>query len=386
MHHITSSRLKGHRIGCGAAALALVLAGCGGASDAAPGTATATDPSVPRFEVDPFWPQPLPEDWILGQVAGLSVDDQDHVWVVHRPNTVNAANAGAAQDPPVAMCCTPAPEVLEFNRAGEVVRSWGRAGDHHDWPTSMHGIHVDHLGNVWLAGNGPDDHFILKFTRDGEFLMQIGAAGANQGSHDTANLGGPATLLVDPETNEVYVADGYQNRRVIVFDAETGEYRRHWGAYGEAPDDTNPGAYNPANPPSRTFRTPVHGLVISNDGLVYVADRPSNRIQVFQKDGTFIREAFVRPETLSMGSTWYFGLSPDPEQRWMYIPDGTNNIVWILERETLEVVDSFGRGGRRPGQFDWVHDLGVDSGGNLYTTEVNTGHRIQKFTRLGAGR
>jgi DNA-binding beta-propeller fold protein YncE len=363
-----------------AAVLATLVAGTGcESSEAAAGAAS----DVPQFEVDPFWPQPLPENWILGQVAGMAIDDQDHVWIVHRPETVNPVNAGAAQDPPVAMCCVPAPEVIEFDPDGNVVRAWGNPEAGNDWPTSMHGIHVDHLGHVWLGGNGPNDHFVLKFTRDGEFLMQIGAAGQNQGSHDTENVGGPATLLVDSETNELYVADGYQNRRIVVFDAHTGEYRRHWGGYGETPDDTNPGAYDPEEGPSRTFRTPVHGLKISNDGLVYVTDRPNNRIQVFQKDGAFVREAFVRPETLGPGATWYVGFSPDPEQRWMYVPDGTNNVVWILERETLEVVDHFGRGGRAPGQFDWLHDLVVDSGGNIYTTEVQTGHRVQKFDLVG---
>jgi DNA-binding beta-propeller fold protein YncE len=362
----------------------LLLAGCEGTPQAQ-AEASGGPEGVPQFRVDPYWPLPLPEDWILGQVAGMSIDENDHIWIVHRGQTVQAVNAGAAQNPPVAMCCTPAPPVLEFDPAGNVVRAWGGPSDRHDWPTSMHGIHIDYKGFVWLAGNGADDHFILKFTRDGEFVMQIGAAGKNEGSHDTRNLGGPATLLVDPETDELYVADGYQNRRIIVFDANTGEYRRHWGAFGEVPDDTNPGPYDPAVGPSRTFRTPVHGLIISHDGLVYTSDRPNNRIQVFTKSGEFVREAFIRPETLGPGSTWYFGLSKDPLQRWLYVPDGTNNVIWILDRETLEVVHYFGRGGRAPGQFDWLHDLVVDSHGNLFTTEVQTGHRIQKFELVSGG-
>ncbi len=364
----------------------LILGGCESASGSADVASASQAPlsggpeGVPQFRVDPFWPQPLPENWILGQVAGLSVDtDDDHIWIVHRQSTVQDVNAGAAADPPIAMCCVPAPPVIEFDPAGNVVRAWGGPSDTHDWPTSMHGIHVDYNDNVWLAGNGPDDHFVLKFTKDGEFIMQIGRAGQNTGSADTNNLGGPATLLVDPATNELYVADGYQNRRIVVFDAETGEFKRSWGAYGEPPTDENPGPYDPGAAPSRSWRTPVHGLIIANDGLVYVSDRPSNRIQVFQKDGTYVRESFIRPETLGPGSTWYFGLSRDPEQQWLYVPDGTNNVIWILDRSTLEVVHYFGRGGRAPGQFDWLHDLVVDSRGNLFTTEVQTGHRVQKF-------
>lgn len=358
--------------------LPVLMLGCQEVEDT-----NAAQVSVPQFEVDPHWPQPLPEDWILGQVAGLSVDERDHVWIVHRPWTVEPMNAGAAQNPPEAMCCTPAPPVIEFDPDGNVVNSWGGESDDYDWPESEHGIYLDHEGYVWLGGNGPDDHQVLKFTRDGEFVLQIGARGQNAGSHDTENLGGPSTMVVDPETNELYVADGYQNRRVVVFDAGTGDYRRHWGAYGEEPDDTDPGLYDPDEGPSQTFRTPVHGIVIADDGLVYVSDRPNNRIQVFQKDGTFVREAFVRPETRGVGTTWYLRLSEDAEQQWMYIPDGTNNTVWVLDRESLEVVQNFGRGGRAPGQFDWVHNLGVDSRGNLYTSEVMDGHRVQKFGRVG---
>ena len=190
-------------------------------------------------------------------------------------------------------------------------------------------------------------------------------------------------MEVDPETNEIYVADGYGNRRMAVFDAETGEYRRHWGAYGEMPVDENPGPWDPNAPPSRTWRTPVHGVAISNDGLVYVTDRPSNRIQVFQKDGTYVTEAVLAPETYGPGSTWEVEFDPlDTEQRFIYVPDGTNNKVWTLDRETLEVVYSWGQGRVQPGQFDWLHYMDFDSQGNLYTGEVQTGHRVQKFVRL----
>jgi DNA-binding beta-propeller fold protein YncE len=220
---------------------------------------------------------------------------------------------------------------------------------------------------------------ILKFTRDGARLLRIGELGKTGGSGDTTLLGRPADIAVDPAAKEVYVADGYGNRRIIVFDSETGEYRRHWGAYGEPPDDTELGAYDPAAPPARSFRSPVHAVALSADGRVYVADRVNDRIQVFGKDGTFLQEAFIRPATLSMGSAWDMAFSPDPEQAWLYLTDGTNNKVWILRRDSLEVVGEFGRNGRYAGEFHWVHSLAVDSRGNLYTGEVDTGQRVQKF-------
>ena len=351
---------------------------------------------VPEFAVDPFWPQPLPNNWIMGQVAGLSVDpSNNHIWIIHRPWTVQAVNMGATPrttardttygyETPVASCCVAAPPVLEFDPAGNVVRSWGGDGEGYQWFNSEHGIYVDQNGFVWVAGNGTNDHHIMKFTKDGQFLMQIGGVGVSQGSNDTASVNRAAIFEVDPTNNELYVADGYGNRRLIVFDAETGAYRRHWGAYGERPSDVNPGPWDPNAPPSRTWRTPVHGLAISNDGFVYVTDRPSNRIQVFRKDGTYVKESVLAPQTFGPGSTWEVALDPlDPTQEFLFIPDGTNKKVWVLNRETLEVVYSWGRGGRAPGQFDWLHNLEFDSQGNIYTSEVQTGHRIQKFLRLG---
>jgi DNA-binding beta-propeller fold protein YncE len=392
-------------------AIAVLFTGCergqsaGEPADAMPvgGTgnhpAEASGPAVPagvgQFAVDPFWPQPLPNNWIIGQVAGLSVDADDHVWIIHRPWSVQPINAGATppmdvrgrvwgSNPLAAECCVTAPPVIEFDAAGNVVRSWGGPGEGYEWFNSEHGIHVDPNGFVWVAGNGEGDHHLMKFTKDGQHVLTIGGVGVSQGSNDTNSVRGAAIMQVDPAANELYVADGYGNRRLIVFDAETGAYKRHWGAYGEPPSDEAPPPWDPNAPPSRTWRTPVHGLAISNDGMVYVTDRPSNRIQVFQKDGTYVREAVLAPQTFGPGSTWEVALDPlDAEQRFLYVPDGTNNKIWILDRQTLEPVYSWGRGGRQPGQFDWLHNLEFDSQGNIYTSEVQTGHRVQKFMRMG---
>ena len=371
----------------GAMAVWLVLAGTSAAGAGAPAEPSgAPEPAgqagqavpedVPRFRVDPFWPS-LPNDWMLGQAAGVAVDADDHVWLVHRPRTLDARQRGEE-----GMCCVPAPPVIEFAPDGAVLRSWGGPGEGYEWPDSEHGIHIDHEGHVWVGGNAANDSHILKFTKDGEFLLQIGRAGQSDGSNDTEDLGRPAGIRVDPEANEVYVADGYGNRRVIVFDADTGAYKRHWGAYGERPDDSELPPYDPEADPIRHYRSPVHDVAIANDGLVYVADRTNDRLQVFQKDGTFLREAFVRPETLGSGSVSGVTLSVDADQRWLFIPDGTNNVIWILDRASLTVVEHFGRMGKYAGEFYRLHNLAIDSGGNLYTTEVNVGQRIQKFDRL----
>ena len=343
-----------------------------------PSMTGTTSSDVPQFRVDPFWASELPNNWILGQVSGLAVDNQDHVWIVHRPRTLDARQRGEE-----GMCCVPAPPVIEFDPNGNVMRSWGGPSDSYEWPQSEHGIHVDNQDNVWIGGNGSGDAHVLKFTADGEFLLQIGRAGQSTGSNDTENLGRPASIEVDPTASEVYIADGYGNRRLIVFDSSTGEYRRHWGAYGEQPDDMDLPAYDPTSEPIRHFRSPVHGIAIANDGLVYVADRTNNRIQVFQKNGQFVTEAFVRPETLGSGSVSGVTLSQDDDQQWLFVPDGTNNVVWIVDRSSLEVVDYFGRLGKNAGQFYRLHNLAIDSRGNLYTTEVNVGQRLQKFDRIG---
>jgi 2-keto-4-pentenoate hydratase/2-oxohepta-3-ene-1,7-dioic acid hydratase in catechol pathway len=363
-----------------------------GAAPAAPAAPPAAPSAgaAPQYQVDPFWPRQLPNNWIIGQVSGVAVGPDDHVWIVHRPRTLTAREAGAVQNPPLSRCCVPAPPVIEFDQDGNVVRAWGGSASAPAWPQSEHGIHVDVAGNVWIASNGRGDHVVLKFSREGRQLLQIGRSGEWGGSNDTIRLGQPTGVDVDVAANEVYVADGYRNRRVIVLDATTGVYKRHWGAYGRRPVDGDtaappvPGTAQPWPISYDTTQLPqqfttVHSVRLSNDGLVYVADRINNRVQVFRKDGTFVREGFVARATRAMGSTWDLAFSRDSAQTWLLVPDGTNQTVWILRRSDLSVAGSFGSGGRNAGQFGWVHNLAVDARGNLYTGEVDIYKRVQRF-------
>jgi DNA-binding beta-propeller fold protein YncE len=354
---------------------------------------------VPVFQVDPLWPRPLPNHWILGSVTGVWVDAQDHIWLVHRglDSLTARTEAGLATDPPTAeTCCAPAPPVLEFDQAGNLLGHWGGPGAGYQWPRTPAGITVDAKGNVWIAGvepapatvggqvpPPPADAHLLKFTRAGKFLLQIGRSGKIEGSDSETTLNRPAGVAVDPGTAEIYVADGHGNRRVVVFDGNTGVYKRHWGAYGEKPRSSGPteplaGSYDPDKPPARQFRT-VSCVSVAADGLVYVCDRRNNRIQVFKKDGAFVKEAFVAKSTLGEGAVWQVAFSKDPQQQFLYVADGSNQKVWILRRDTLDVVSSVGAGGRWPGHFYGVGSVAVDSKGNLYTGETYEGKRLQKF-------
>jgi hypothetical protein len=361
-------RTRARRAGSGLLVLAVALAGCASAASSG-GSVSASAAEAPVFEVDPFWPRPLPNNWLMGQAAGVAVDRRDHVWVVQRPKSLTEDERGATLKPPRSLCCVPAPSVMEFDKTGTLVQAWGAVAGH-PWPDNEHGIYVDDKDNVWLAGNGAKDGMILKFTRDGKFLMKIGEPGVIGNDADTRHLNRPANLVVDPATRELFVADGYGNHRVIVFDAETGSYKRHWGASGRPPGDTS----------VKGFGNPVHCIRLSRDGLVYVCDRANNRIQVFRKDGTFVREFVVAPQTRGNGSTWDVDLSQDATQMHLYSADGENNQVWMLLRESGRVLGSFGRSGRSAGQFHWIHNMAVDSAGNIYTTEVDSGKRAQKFT------
>ena len=354
----------------------------------------------PMFEVDPLWPKPLPNHWVIGATIGVAVDERDHVWIVHRASTLNAGEIEASADPQVAVdCCVAAPPVLEFDQAGNLVGYWGGPGEGYEWPKSNHGIAVDHKSNVWIGGNGGADSHVLKFTRDGTFIKSFGVFGARQvgesdgrpvferDSHDQESFGRVAKIGIDAEANEAYFADGYFNKRIAVVDMDSGEMKRYWGAYGNPPDDSvDLGRYSPDEAePATQFRGPVHCSEISNDGLVYVCDRAADRIQVFQKDGTYVTEYIIAPATMSQGSTWDIDFSPDEEQTFLYLADGQNMKVYIILRETMEVLTAFGDGGRQPGMFFAVHSIAVDSDGNIYTTETYEGSRIQKFVYKGMG-
>jgi hypothetical protein len=341
---------------------------------------------APMYVVDPLWPKPLPNNWLLGWTIGAWVDEQDYVWIIHRgAGGLHNNERGAELSPPIAECCRTAPPILVFDPAGNLVRSWGGPGPGYEWPQSNHGIHVDYKGNVWIGGNGEKDAHILKFTKDGKFLLQVGAFGKNGGSNDPDNFGRVAKIWVDPKTNEAYIADGYGNKRVAVIDADNGKMKRYWGAYGNKPDDTNLGPYDPSAPPAQQFRNPVHCVERSNDGLVYVCDRANDRLQVFRPDGTFVKEAFYAKNTRGAGSVWDIVFSKDPDQKFLMLADGQNERVRIIVRETLEEIASFGDGGRQPGQFYGVHSLASDSKGNIYTTETYEGKRVQKFVYRGIG-
>jgi len=387
---------------------------------------------APAVKVDPLWPKPLPNHWLFGSITGVAVDAQDHVWVVHRgADSLNArTEIGLASDPPSAeACCAPAPQVLEFDQAGNLVGHWGGPGQGYDWPVSPGGITVDAKGNVWIAASGPpnplagardtsdeagaarsggtgragaaqttatggpgssapqrrQDAHILKFSRAGKFLMQIGHAGKTGDSNSPDALNRPTAVAVDTAANEVYVADGLTNRRIVVFDAETGAYKRHWGAYGQKPDEAGPAAYDPAAAPAKQFNAPSC-VELSKDGLVYVCDRKNNRIQVFQKDGKFVKEGIVSKTTRGEGAAWDVAFSHDPQQRYVYVADGQDQKILVMRRDTLEVVTSFGDGGRWPGHFYGVGSVALDSKGNVYTGETFEGKRLQKFVAQGGGR
>jgi DNA-binding beta-propeller fold protein YncE len=340
--------------------------------------------SAPVFEVDPLWPRPLPNNWLLGWTIGVWVDEQDYVWVIHRgAGGLHNNERGAELSPPIAECCRTAPPILVYDPEGNLVKSWGGPGPGYEWPSSNHGVHVDYKGNVWIGGNGEKDAQILKFTKEGKFLMQVGHFGKNGGSNDPENFGRPAKIWVDPKTNEAYVADGYLNKRVAVLDADTGKMKRYWGAYGNKPDDANLGPYDPSAPPAQQFRNPVHCIERSNDGLLYVCDRQNDRLQVFQPDGTFVKEMFYAKNTRGAGSVWDITFSKDAAQRYIMLADGQNERVRVILRETLEELTSFGDGGRQPGQFYGVHSIASDSKGNIYTTETYEGKRVQKFLYKG---
>lgn len=371
------------------------------------GSASSQEKSPPRYEVDAGWPKPLPNNWLIGQVGGMAVDKHDHIWVNQRPRTLTDDEEGAIPNPPTrtaprSHCCRPAPSVMEFDGEGNLLQAWGGPEDPDKckapgclWPETEHGIFVDDGDHVWVSGSGSSDRMLLEFTRDGKFLMMIGGSFAGPpDSNSKTSVGKAAGIFVDSSRNEVYVADGYLNSRVVKFNAQTGAFLKAWGAYGHAPIDPPPGpppasptaiySKQPPNENSETFNRPVHCVVLSRDGLVYVCDRSNNRIQVFNRDGEFQQQFVFDPATRGLGSMWSIALSPDKDQRYLIYADGENNFFRVVERKSGAILGTFGRNGRNAGQFHWVHQIAVDSKGNVYTGEVDTGKRIQKFVAMSA--
>ena len=381
-----------------AAGVAVVAAAATFSISGAQAQAPPAARQVPVFEVDPAWPK-LPNNWVVGHVASVAVDRRDHVWMLHRPNTIPEDRRSHA-----------APPVLEFDAAGKFVNAWGGPGSGYDWPDSEHGIAVDYKDRVWIGGSAPiapslrtlDDDMILKFDNQGKFLLQIGGRTVSRGNADTKNVHQPADVFVWPKTNEAFVADGYGNRRVVVFDAETGAFKRMWGAFGSAPVDVPPaargggaggargganagGASGPApaldtdGQGSPQFGGPVHAVKVSNDGLVYVADRPNRRVQVFTPDGKYVTQTFINRSGPSPQSAAGLAFSPDTQQQFLYVADYGNSHIAVLDRKSLQLLYQFGQRSEKPGDFQGLHHLAIDSKGNLYTGEVAPGARAQRF-------
>ena len=357
----------------------------------------ASEP-VPTFAVDTNWPQ-IPNGWTLGLVSTISIDRHDNVWIIHRPSEVPASK-------------TAAPPVIELGVDGKLIRAWGGPGAGYDWPIYEHNIFVDAKDNVYISGSSPNgtptassDDMILKFTADGKFLKQFGGRSVSKGSTDLKAVNKPGDLYVWPKTNELFVADGYGNRRVIVLDADTLSYKRMWGAFGRPPvDDASSGGPGmlggpfgqnrnegggTAKPldvtgdgPDR-FGSPVHSVVVSNDGIVYVADRSNRRVQLFSPQGKYLTQMFLNRAGPRSASASGLAFSPDPAQKFLYIADYGNSHIAIVDRKALTVLYQFGQRGKEPGNFQGVHHIAVDSKGNLYAAEVAPGARAQRFNYQG---
>jgi hypothetical protein len=350
----------------------------------------AQDP--PRYKYEPDWPKQLPNNWTIEGITGMFVDKDDHIWVLQRPRDFDKTENYAALTPPTAECCTQPPAVLEFDTEGNLLKSWGGPGYAPGWPATEHTIFLDKDNNVWLGGAGAGDT-LLKFTNDGKFISEFGhrgpAAPPEQNSQQKQDnqqtsllLRGVAAAKLDEDAHELYVADGYLNKRVIVFDSETGAFKRGWGAYGIplGEIDNNPAPpRDPSAPPTKQFRPPVHCVQISVDGLVYVCDRGGDRIQAFTKQGKFVQEFFVAGMTLDRGSVGSISFSADAKQKYLFVSDIMNNVVWIVNRSDGATVGKIGHAGHAGGQFHWLHVATTDSHGNVYTGEVDSGKRIQKF-------
>jgi DNA-binding beta-propeller fold protein YncE len=365
---------------------------CGIAALAAPAAAPATAAEGPaKYKYDPNWPKPLPNNWAIGGITGMFVDHEDHIWVLNRPRDLDDTNNYATLNPPAAECCVSAPAVLEFDAEGNLLRSWGKPDMVPGWPKSEHTIFVDRQKNVYIAGAQAGDT-ILKFTVDGKFISEFGHRGpaipANQQKQNNQQtdllLRGVAAATIDEAANEIYIADGYLNKRVMVYDWGTGAFKRGWGAYGkplaEISNEGYPVVGKEGEPGAKDFKSPVHCVRISKDGLVYVCDRGGNRVQVFTKDGKYLKEFYMARNTLMRGTAGSVDFSPDADQKYVFVADIMNMTVWQMDRQSGQVVQRIGRPGHEGGAFSFLHVATMDSKGNLYTGEVATGRRVQKFS------
>jgi hypothetical protein len=341
---------------------------------------------APEFRVDPSWPV-VPNGWVLGEVTSVAVDRNDDIWVLHVPQSIPEAQRANA-----------APPVLQFDASGTLLTSWGGPDSGTEWLGREHGIFVDADDFVWLGGRagwpranppGNSDDMIMKYTMAGELVLQIGRRGASTGNLDTENVHQATDLYVDTEANEVYAADGYGNKRVIVFDSETGAFKRMWGAFGNPPPATF-AANAPAPQPQTTPEGPPefglpHAIKVSRDGVVYVADRINNRIQMFTPAGAFVRQVRVTNEGSDVVPVPAgFAFSPDERQQFLYVVDSGAMRVVIFERATMTQIGAVGTRGANPGQFDIIHHMAVDSNGNLYTAEIVNQRRAQKLVLQSA--
>jgi len=412
---------------------AIPIVACTGpvAAQATKAPAKAAGSQGPTFEVDMLWPKPMANRWILGSVTGLAIDSRDHIFVLTIPDYFTArTEIGSSTNPPTGECCSAAPAVLEYDASGAVVGHWGGSGQGSEWPTTASGLAIDPHGDIWIGGNGGNDTRIFKFSRDGKFITAIGksvaapaVAAAGAPAADTAyagvsrgaaaagrggrgggrggrgrggppalpannasleEFGGATSISFDAASNQAFIADGSRNHRVAVVDIATGAIKSVFGAYGNKPDDATQPAYAPGGQPSKQFGA-VSCAQVSKDGMVYICDRTNDRIQVFKTNGTFVKEKVIAPSTLGGGSVWDVAFSRDATQKYLYVADGMNQKIWVLDRQSLEPIASFGDGGRQPGEFYAPHSLAVDSKGNLYTGETLEGKRVQKFNYKGIG-
>lgn len=352
-------------------------------------SASQESDSPPKYRYDPNWPKPLPNKWTMEGVTGMFVDQDDHIWVLNRPRDMTPRESLAEDKPPTAECCVHSPAVYEFDVDGNLLRAWGKPNEVPGWPESEHTIFVDREHNVWIGGARPGDS-LLKFTQNGKFISDWGHRGPRvepakqkQDNQETdLLLRGVAAAALDEDAHEIYIADGYLNKRVMVYDLDTGKFKRGWGAYGkplsEISNDPAP-VHDPNGPPAKDFREPVHCVRLSKDGLVYVCDRGGDRVQVFTKQGKFVQEFFVANNTMKNGSVGSLDFSPDPQQKYVYIADIMNNVVWQVDRKSGKTVGRIGHSGHQGGAFTYLHVAWMDSKGNLYTGEVDEGKRVQKF-------